>query len=218
MCNIIETISRMNKDLEATNLWARNNSIGINAKKLHGIIVNKRQFQTDGLPSLSINGETITCCSKVKNLGVIMNQTMTWKDYKNGIIANVFNRLRTLRTLKHITPAYIKLLLVKSLLIPHFTYCDVLFGHTGYAQNAHMSNDFRRLTIAFNACVRNVHILRKYDHTSHLHNALLQYSLKDLYRLHTSVFTFKIWKTKIPPYLNKNLCFGRSTRLGIFTQ
>lgn len=55
---------------------------------------------------------------------------MEWRNQCNGIEAKVFAGLRTLWQNFNITSLQTRLSLVKSLMVPHFNYCDGIFDKT----------------------------------------------------------------------------------------
>lgn len=210
--NISEVINVMNNELQAVHLWANNNGLLINANKSYGINIYKKGIHLDNFPDLVIGKDIIKYCNKVRNLGVILNNSLTWDDHVNSICAKVYFGLRTLSSLRNITPKNVRLLLVKALLVPHFIYCDVLFSHIASPTNSISTGCFRRLNLTFNACTRYVFSLRKYDHISHLHREILGVTLAELYAYRTCSFIYKLFKYKFPVYLFRNLVVAGSNR------
>jgi len=70
----------------------------------------------------------------------------------------------------------------------------------------------KRLILVFNACVRYVHKLRKYDHISHVSNTLIGCSLISYYKFRVVNFLFLLLQNRKPAYLFNKLTFARSVR------
>lgn len=109
-------------------------------------------------------------------------------------------------------PMAIRLKVVRSLLIPHFIYCDVLFSHLAYKPNVRMNGLFAKLYAAHNGCLRYIFGLGKFDHISHLQNKILHCSLKQYYQFRTCFFIFQLLKLKSPSYLFNKINLAASHR------
>lgn len=131
----------------------------INAKKSHGITVFKKSFALMDSCVLRVNGSEIEIKDNVRNLGVILNRTLSWDDHIN-FTKKIYSGLRTLTTQRALTPQAPRLKLVQSLIIPHFTYCDVLFAHLAYESNVELNVACKKLQLAHNSCIRYIYGLR----------------------------------------------------------
>ena len=63
-----------------------------------------------------------------KDLGVIINETLTWGDLVNYISAKVNQQLGILRRNKLLLPIHISELYVKSMVVPLLDYGDIVWG------------------------------------------------------------------------------------------
>lgn len=68
---------------------------------------------------LRVNGSEIEIKDNVRNLGVILNRTLSSDDHINFTIKKIYSGLRTLTTQRALTPQAPRLKLVQSLIIPH---------------------------------------------------------------------------------------------------
>lgn len=84
---------------------------------------------------------------------------------------------------------------------PHFLYADVVF----YGMSKKCSSKLNR---CFNACVRYVFRLRKYDHLSSFSNRLIGCSLSIYLDFRVCWFIKQLLKTKSPAYLFNKLSFS----------
>ncbi|XP_055714721.1 uncharacterized protein LOC129808835, partial [Phlebotomus papatasi] len=193
-----------NDDLERILHWANNNGLVLNARKSQALLVHSRGRNPISFP-LFLSDEEIPLSSKVKNLGVIFNDTLTWSDHVAEICRKVFLTLRTLRRYQTFTPRETRLLLVRALIVPFFTYgCELFF-------RAH-AEDHNRLRLAFNSCLRYVFGLRKYDHVSAYSDSIL--GLPPPGYLDTRVVDFisRVLSTGRPRYLTELVVAGSSSR------
>lgn len=98
-----------------------------------------------------------------------------------------------------------KIKLFKSLILPHFIYCDFLFSNA-------TASALNRLRVALNACVRYVFNLTRYSHVSHLQDVLLGCQFSKFYSFRACLQVYIIIKRKTPRYLYDKLQFMRNTR------
>src|SRR5436190_9057271 len=93
----------------------------------------------------------------VKNLGLIMNNTLTWTNTVTQTCNRVFAAIHTLKRMQHFLPQHIKLHLVKSLIFPYFYYCNAVINDmTGVLAD--------KLQRSQNYCMRFVYDVRRDEH------------------------------------------------------
>ena len=84
--------------------------------------------------------------------------------------------LRTLYTLQHITPLNIRVFLAKTYLMPRLLYGCEIFPYCD-------STSKSRLTVAYNAILRYVYGIRRYDGISQHSKSLYGVELMDLLKI-----------------------------------
>lgn len=123
----------------------------------------------------------------------------------------MFARLRSLWHHGSVFSQKVRLMLVKSLVLPAFTYCDAV-----YSTNL-LASDSRLLEGAFSACVRFVYGLRRYDSTRVRVDELLGCPLMTYLRCRRCLFMHGLVLSREPEFLFGRLIDGRSTRSRQFT-
>ena len=63
--------------------WSALNGIKINCSKSQAIIITKRRINRCTVPKIVIADKEIPYISKIKNLGLILNETLSWDDHVN---------------------------------------------------------------------------------------------------------------------------------------
>lgn len=96
-----------------------------------------------------LNGVEIPFQQKVKNLVVIFDNTLTWKYHINYISQRVYCVLRRLWRHAYLTPLRTRMKLFSSLILPFFTYCDVVFNPLDSAGQS-------KINVIFNLCTRGM--------------------------------------------------------------
>lgn len=206
-------VFRMNQDLYAVNKWACENFLTLNAKKSQSIVFSESggvMLDSERLPFVLLGGKVVPYADSVLNLGLMMDKAMSFSEQVGVVCSRVFSRLRSLWPLSHIFPQKTRLTLVKSLVIPAFTYSECV-----YTSNL-SAIDVRSLERAFSACVRFVYKLRRFDSTRDYANGILGAPIMTYLRQRRCSALHGIVKTRMPSYLFDKLCRGNSVRSGVF--
>lgn len=198
-------ISLLNADLLSILNFCRNNGLVLNASKTKAIIFTRPNSDLPVLPPITIDNDIIEIVDKVNNLGIVMNKHLTWNDHVSFIIRKVYTTLRILNQHRNTLSIDTKTKLVKTLLLPHFIYGNVIFSHLSVETERH-------LKVCFNSCIRFIYNLRRYDHVSQYQSSILGIPLQKYFHLQLLVFLFKLIKFKEPTYLYEELSFSRSQR------
>ena len=104
------------------------------------------------------------------------------------------------------TPLETRLDLVKTLIVPHFLYCDGVF----FPLDSVCSG---KLNLLFKSCIRYIYKLRKYDHVSIYKNSILGISLMEYYKYRSTLFLYKLINGGQPRYLYDIIQFAASIRI-----
>jgi hypothetical protein len=198
-------INQLNADLCRLYQWSQVNGISINSSKSQAMIINPSQL-TRVVPPIHLGDDEIACFPKLRNLGLIMNQELTWNDHITKLCRSVLFTLRRLWTTASFTPTETRKKLVSSLIIPQFLYCDVIFSKTTAGLR-------EKLKVAFNSCARYVFGMSRRQHISEHANKLLGVPLDVFYSYRICHTMYKLIKSGDPGYLHGRLQFGRSRRM-----
>jgi Reverse transcriptase (RNA-dependent DNA polymerase) len=209
--DIASCVSLMNEDLHKIHRWSVSNGISINPTKSQAMIINPSSSALHTAPAISLGNNEIPYCAKLKNLGLMMNQNLTWNDQISKICKNVYFSLKRLWTTALFTPIETKKKLVTALIIPQFLYCDVIFSKT----TARLRE---RLKIALNSCARYIYGIPRRQHISEHTNKILGVPLDTFFSYRICQAMFRLIKSGSPSYLYDELQFGRSERIfGLLT-
>jgi hypothetical protein len=92
-----------------------------------------------------------------------------------------------------------------SLIMPHIGYGGIVYADADAASQ-------RRLNMAFRACLRYIHSLRRLDHVSHLETSVMGASFADYARIQLLSFLYKVLHVWHPCYLFSLFRFASSAR------
>lgn len=193
-------------DLDAIVSWSSTNGLTLNARKTQAIAIYNRKINRDRIPALSLLSEPIQFTDCVKNLGVMLNCTFTASNQVSAICGKIYGALNTLKCSNVIIPRHIKMRLVRCLIIPHISYCSILFTdmHTTH---------FSRLNVAFNSCVRFIFDLPRFSHVSPFTKSILGCFLKPYLNYRLIITVRKLLISVGPAYLSSLFQFSTSLRM-----
>lgn len=203
--NIDNCIHDITDDLQAISIWANANGLCINPTKSKFLYISKRRQVPDTELSLRINNSNIKCVKSCANLGIIFNNELSWSNHINITAGKVHGMLRNLWAVQSSTPIQIRMLLVKTYLIPTLLYGCEIFSNCD-------STDFRKLQVTFNNITRYVFSKRRSDRISAFSYQIYNMSFQNYLKYKCLIFLHKIIYTKEPNYLFDRINFARSKR------
>src|SRR5436190_14306967 len=154
----------------------------LNENKTQPIIISHSRLQNsidrNNVPKITVNGVSLPYCDKVKNLGVTMTSTLGWHDAVVGTCKKVFASVHTLKRMQNCLPERIKLLLIKTLVFPHFSYCNAVTND----MTVGLANKLQRCQ---NYCLRFVFDLRRDKLITHVYiqNSILKLADLRLFKI-----------------------------------
>jgi ribulose bisphosphate carboxylase small subunit len=209
--DIVNAIQAINSDLANVNDFSEKFRLKINPQKSKAIIVssknNKCKIKYEVLPHIQINQEIIEYVDIIKYLGFNFNRDFQHKTHINTITKKVYYALSQLQHLKYTMPTYIKLNLVKALILPLFDYMDIIYheneAHGSAINTAHLQK-------LFNNAIRFVYNLKYNEHiTPYIYEAGLL-PLHERRETHIASMIHRIINNKAPPYLERLLTINNN--------
>lgn len=158
-----------NKDLTQISTWRKQHGLQVNPSKTQAIVVGSPYFisRIDWhlLPQISFDGTHVPYSSKVKNLGIFMDNNLSWGPQLDEVSRKMFASAFSLKRLRNFLPTATKVALAQSLLLPILDYADCCYLNLTEEQ----LNKLERLQ---NFSIRFIFGLRKYDHISQFRSQL----------------------------------------------
>ena len=160
-----ETISNINLDIGKIVQWSKENYLNLNASKTQSIVICNRNSTIDNMRKINvidhvqIENVKIDYVNEVKNLGIVFDSHLSWESQAKCVYQKVNFSLHSLIDQNRFLDFETKVKLVKSLVLPIITYGDLLFSMAS-------KEALERLNKSYNACIRFIFNLKKYDHIS----------------------------------------------------
>ena len=141
--NLLEGIANLSCIAERVASWAEQNKLRLNSSKTTAIAFGSQHamsiFNLLNHPGVTLpNGEVISFVDKVKSLGVMLDNTLSWKPQIDLITKNVNRALFGLRFIKSCTTQNLRKRLVESLIVPHLDYCSVVYHNASMSLRARL--------------------------------------------------------------------------------
>lgn len=122
----IESLVEINKDLRTIQNWAYENKFKLNVAKTQAIAISTNN-ETRYLPPLWLNGLIVPYSDTVKNLGMLFNKKLDWSEHVDLVCDKIYMSLRSAWLRFSVTPKSTRIMLAKSLFMPHIEYCSIVY-------------------------------------------------------------------------------------------
>ena len=106
-----------------TSGWYKSNFLEGNYSKYQAMIIARDIQQTE----LVINNSKIDITDAFKVLGVIIDKDLNFTEHMSQVCLKTSKMIGVLRRLKNLIPINAKLRIYKTTILPHLTYCSLLW-------------------------------------------------------------------------------------------
>lgn len=194
---------RFNNDLQSLAELSSKHALLLNPSKSVLLLFGKKQ---DSLLlktsfNITINDTPLKVSDSAKNLGVILDPLLRFRQHTQKNVQNAYNALRLLFPHRHHLHAKVKKSLCDALVLSRFTYCSPVYSPC--LDQDHIN----RIQRVQNSCIRFIYGIRKFQHISHKFSELGWLKMKDRFKVHTLCLYHKILTFKSPPYLYNKITF-----------
>ena len=142
-----------------------------------------------------MDGKIITQVSNITFLGIKINEFLSWKPHIDDLCTRLCRTTGVLRRLKFTLPRHIMISLYNTLILPHLTYCCMIWGNTF---KTHLS----RLFITQKKAIRTVCNVPFNYHTSNLFVECKTLKVSDLVLMYTYIFMYHYHTNALPDICN----------------
>lgn len=181
-------ITKTEQTLKCIKTYFLSNGLMLNSSKTQCIFIGNRQLLSH-IPIetvITIDGNSITPCKDIKNLGVHFDQHMLFNKHIEEISKKVIGTLMFLRRISDNLDKPSRIIAVQSLVLSILNYCILIWGTTNSTQVAKIQK-----LQNFAAKVANGGA-KKYDHVTPILNDLGWLRMTQKHELDICTTTFKI--------------------------
>lgn len=200
--NVCDIVNVVNNELAALQKWLSSNSLSVNTEKTKFMLVKSRYnfIDTVNHSGVYINGKKIEQVKECKYLGVVIDDKLTFSNHATYITGKIARKVNLLSRLKNLLSNWSKLLIYKTIILPHLNYCaSILF----LLNNSEINNMQKRQNQALRAilkCNRYTNIKRMLEKTELL-------SIRQIVFLNAMTVIYKIKNGLFPRHLLDELVY-----------
>lgn len=196
-----QAVNSINEDLNSFYDITMKNGLKINATKTEAILIGNKKLKSELNQEivLKVKNEKIKFSESVKNLGVVMDDQLTYKKHVTNLCQSAYAKLRSLYHLRNYISKEAKLKLSDSLVLSRLNYCDAVYGPCITAENVH------KLQKVQNSCVRFALHVPYRDHISPYLSDIGWMDMRTRRWVHLCCLVYKVIKSQKPEYLSEKL-------------
>ncbi|KAL1447149.1 hypothetical protein WDU94_015605 [Cyamophila willieti] len=206
-----DTIRELNEELSRFHEWTKSIFLRPNPQKTKAMAFGPKSvinsLDMAHLPPIILDGVSIPLVSNARNLGVYIDNKLSWECHVSEVRKRVYYSLHTLSGFRKIFPKELKKRLIEALVLPLFDYCDVVYSPSLKVESQ------QSLQRAQNACVRYICNLRKFDRVSEHYLGLDWMRLDTRQTLHMLLLLYNILKSQGPQYFRETWVYLQTRRL-----
>ena len=196
------SLARLSNVLNITKGWFSANKLALNTSKTEFLIIGNKQ-QCNKLPDdskkLIFDGQIINRSEHARNLGVIFDSDLSYKQHISNLCRCSFLNLRMVSRIRNLLDMDTAEMLVCSLVTSRLDYCNSLFFGLP-------DSTLQKLQLVQNSIARLVVPgTKKFDHISPILKYLHWLPIKKRIDFKIAVLTYKTIATKSPEYLYQHL-------------
>ena len=199
--DINETIVKANNVLEKITNYCNDNVLNLNAGKSKFMFVGTRpglkKLETIVLNDIKIDGTKLDRVKEAKNLGVTIDEVLSWIKHINLNISKAMGAFINLSRFKRFLNTKSKTLLCESLVLSRFNYCDSVYLNI----DQYLQNKIQKIQ---NMCLRFIFDIKRSDSCNYkeLRDKLGWLTMKERRELHCLTMMHKILNGNAPNYLS----------------
>ena len=196
-------MQQISTDLTSLSDISSQHLLVLNPSKSAMLLFGKRTdcAYLQNLINIELNGCRLKLFQQAKNLGLILDTTLRFREQVGKIIQKVYYALRLLYPHRSYLNINTKKTLCDTLVLSQFTYCAAVYGP---CLDKDCSNRIQRVQ---NSCIRFIYGIRKYEHISHKLPELRWLNMQDRRKFYSICLFHKIITTKAPAYLYNKITF-----------
>ena len=173
--------SILNQEMEKIIDWLNLNMLTINVSKTNYMIMTAQGKRIDDQEcAITVNGSIAKRVSQTTFLGIVLDDTLTWKNHINHIYAKISKVIGILYKTKQMLSSKSLLILYDSLIKPYFSYGITILGNTFKTYTS-------KLELLHKKVVRIISFSDYRAHTGPLFCKLNIMTLKELYHYFTTI-------------------------------
>lgn len=194
---------RLNYDLKRLADLSSQHALLLNPSKSVLLLFGKKQdrLTLKNNFEISINDTPVKMSESAKNLGVIIEPMLRFRQHILKNVQKAYNGLRLLFPHRRYLLTNVKKTLCDSLVLSQLIYCSPVYSP------CLSQDDMNRVQRVQNSCIRFIYGIRKFQHVSHKFSELGWLKMRNRFNTITLCLYHKVLLFKTPPYLYNKISF-----------
>ena len=181
----LETLQKiMNRELRHVKKWLEANKLALNIENTNFVVFRSLAKKLSEPIILKFGRKKITCANHVKFLGVLLDETLSWRSHLVELSRKLARSVGIFYKLKHYVPLDALIFIYYALVYLFLTSGIVVWGATS-------DNLLKPVLTAQKKVIRAITFSEPTSHSSPLFWRLKILKLGDIYQLYTSSFAFE---------------------------
>ena len=189
-------------ELKNVNEWLKMNKLKLNEQKTKLMVINANCDI-----NLEINRKTIENVTKIKYLGVIIDNELKFNEHIEYTCKKIGKKIGFLKSIRNKMDTMTAIQIYNTMIKPHFEYCSTI-TYTCCNQ-AHI----KRLQKLQNKCMRIILKFSRETPINFMLETLLWLNIEEKLKLNTLLNIFKIKHNNAPKYLTENIVYVREAQV-----
>lgn len=119
LCKLLSESSKITK-------WYKENLLQVNVQKYQSMLMGSGTEAKNSI-NLHIDGTDIEQSKSIKLLGVLLDSELNFSEHITLVCKKASQQIGVLSRLRKLIPTYAKLQLYKAAILPHLTYCSIIW-------------------------------------------------------------------------------------------
>lgn len=199
-------LSKLTECIKDIKDWMTNNFLLLNSDKTELLLIGPKSCtQQISQLNLQLEGYKVSFSSTIKDLGVILDSNLTFKNHISHVTKTAFFHLRNIAKLRNMLSISDAEKLVHAFMTSRLDYCNALFAGCP-------ASSINKLQLVQNAAARVLTRSRKYDHITPILSSLHWLPVKFRIEFKILLLTYKALNNLAPVYLTNLLSRYEPTR------
>lgn len=175
--HISNVMEQLKKEAELASTWYSNNLLLANPEKYQILTLTPRQHVNNANEELTINleGNEIKSSKSLNLLGVNIDDALNFSEHISNVCKKASQKVGVIMRLRNLIPTHAKLQLYKSAILPHLTYCHLVWHFCKASDRKKLERvQERALRVVYNNKTSTYEQLLELANLPSLHNRRLQ--------------------------------------------
>ena len=182
----------LNLELLKISTWFKCNKLSLNVNKTNFIHFKHANNHYPEFPhNITINGLSLTRKTHSKFLGVLIDEHLNWNEHLRRTSVTISRNVGILFKTKHFLPQATLFMLYNSLILPHITYCNIVWAICGKTKINHI---YLLQKKALRVCTGSHYLANSHP----LFYKLKTLKVQDINQLQVALFMFKLKNNLLP--------------------